>query len=1054
MPESPYVFISYASADRDRVLPIVDRLEQAGVRVWIDREGIHGGANYALEITEALKSSAAILLMCSETSLTSRNVKQEIALGWKYDRPYVPLLLEPVTIPGDVEYWLEAAQWISLHDQQEASWLAKLQSSLNAFGIEVEWPDRDAPTPNSRSRPLLVGREREQAVLRKQLERMLAGQGGTVLVGGEAGIGKTTLVEDLSIQAEDAGALVLWGHAYDLSVTPPYGPWLEIFRQYRSVADTSLPPVPAFVADAEELVKVGSQETLFAAVAEFFATVATRRPLILVLDDLHWVDQASLDFARVIVRQIAKQRILLVATYRSDEITRRHPLYNLMPLLVREAGAERLDVRPLNESGHRALIESRYTLTEPDERRLERYLEERAEGNPLYARELLRTLEDEAVLHAQAGTWLLGDLEEARVPLLLRQVIERRLERLPDDTRSLLQVAAIIGQDVPVELWQRVSGATDERLVTAIERGRAAQLLAEGGGGYSYRFRHALLREALYEDLVSLRRRNLHRRVAEALAETRNPDPDAVAYHFQQANDTRAAAWLIKAGERARRAYDWRTGVARFDAALARLTEHGAPAAERALLLYRVAYLQRYFDTERALMLMDEARLLAFEANLPALAARSLYLSGSFRGMLGELRLGLQAMEQADADYRALPSADQSALWPLLGIPTDAFAGTMVAVLANAGRFVEALIHGERQLAELAPPSLSAGQTESDYADILHGMGVALAFQGQPKRARPYFQQAHEIFEAIEHYGMVAYVCGCELAWILLPYFPEDHEGRRRLAAQAEDGVRRSSGTIRGVPARYRALGHLVLQGDWHEARAIATAIAAIPLWLSQLDGALWLVPLAYWQGDVELARRWVAEILPDGPATEVGTSYHVAPALQLQRVSVGMALDAHDLPTARAWLEANGRWLDWSGAVLGRAEGALLWARYHHANGALTESRAAAEQALAYASDPRQPLALIAVQRFLGQLDTEAGQFEAADKHLETSLKLAEACASTLRAGADVAGDRQAADGTGQPGRGAIAPRRGALGLRAAGSQADAGEGGGAGPAARAGGR
>ena len=237
---------------------------------------------------------------------------------------------------------------------------------------------------------------------------------------------------------------------------------------------------------------------------------------------------------------------------------------------------------------------------------------------------------------------------------------------------------------------------------------------------------------------------------------------------------------------------------------------------------------------------------------------------------------------------------------------------------------------------ELAPPSLSAGQTESDYADILHGMGVALAFQGQPKRARPYFQQAHEIFEAIEHYGMVAYVCGCELAWILLPYFPEDHEGRRRLAAQAEDGVRRSSGTIRGVPARYRALGHLVLQGDWHEARAIATAIAAIPLWLSQLDGALWLVPLAYWQGDVELARRWVAEILPDGPATEVGTSYHVAPALQLQRVSVGMALDAHDLPTARAWLEANGRWLDWSGAVLGRAEGALLWAQYHHANGDL----------------------------------------------------------------------------------------------------------------------
>ena len=108
---------------------------------------------------------------------------------------------------------------------------------------------------------------------------MLAGHGGTILVGGEAGIGKTTLVEDLSITAEgEAGALVLWGHAYDLSVTPPYGPWLEIFRQYRSVADASLPPLPTFVGNAEELTKVGSQETLFAKLADFFSAVATERP--------------------------------------------------------------------------------------------------------------------------------------------------------------------------------------------------------------------------------------------------------------------------------------------------------------------------------------------------------------------------------------------------------------------------------------------------------------------------------------------------------------------------------------------------------------------------------------------------------------------------------------------------------------------------------------------------------------------------------------------------------------------------------------------------------
>ena len=327
MPEPPYVFISYASADRDRVLPIVDRLEAAGVRTWIDRDGIHGGANYALEIAEAIEQTAVLILMCSEASLASRNVKQEIALGWKYDRPYLPLLLEPVRIPKDVEYWLEAAQWIELLDYPDDVWMPDIAGALENHGV-VFHPSNavSSGATKRRERPLLVGREREQSLLREHLERMLAGQGSLVLIGGEAGIGKTTLVDDLSIQAEDQSCLVLWGHAYDLSVTPPYGPWLEIFQRYRSIGG-ELPPVPAFVFDAEELAKVGSQETLFAVVAEFFTAVATQRPLLLVLDDLHWFDQASLDFVRVLARQAGNQRLLLVATYRSDELHRRHPLY-------------------------------------------------------------------------------------------------------------------------------------------------------------------------------------------------------------------------------------------------------------------------------------------------------------------------------------------------------------------------------------------------------------------------------------------------------------------------------------------------------------------------------------------------------------------------------------------------------------------------------------------------------------------------------------------------------------------------------------------------------
>src|SRR3954454_16909517 len=124
--DAPYVFVSYASVDRERVLPLVDVLTRAGVGVWIDREGIHGGANYAREIAEAIKGSAALVLMASSLSLASRNVKQEIAVAWEYERPYLPLLLEAVTIPDDVKYWLTAAQWIEVLDKEDGGWLPQV----------------------------------------------------------------------------------------------------------------------------------------------------------------------------------------------------------------------------------------------------------------------------------------------------------------------------------------------------------------------------------------------------------------------------------------------------------------------------------------------------------------------------------------------------------------------------------------------------------------------------------------------------------------------------------------------------------------------------------------------------------------------------------------------------------------------------------------------------------------------------------------------------------------------------------------------------------------
>src|SRR6185437_6268004 len=138
---------------------------------------------------------------------------------------------------------------------------------------------------------------------------------------------------------------------------------------------------------------------------------------------------------------------------------------------------------------------------------------------------------------------------------------------LERETRDLLQVGAVIGQEVSLDLWKRVTAADDQQLINALEQGQLAQLIEDGSTPDSWRFHHALIREALYEGLVSLRRRPLHQRVAEQLEQLPLPDPDMVAYHYQQANDQRAADWLITAGWRAELRFALQAARERYDAA-------------------------------------------------------------------------------------------------------------------------------------------------------------------------------------------------------------------------------------------------------------------------------------------------------------------------------------------------------------------------------------------------------------------------------------------------------------------------------------------------------
>ncbi|MBA3329283.1 MAG: AAA family ATPase, partial [Actinobacteria bacterium] len=453
--------------------------------------------------------------------------------------------------------------------------------------------------------------------MRTELATAVAGQGRLVLLGGEAGIGKTTLARDLSREAVALGCRVLIGHCYDLTNPPPYGPWLDLFEGSQSLPALPAPPA-AFAGGA--LAAVTDQAALFAEVRRFLAELTANDPALILLEDLHWADQASVDLLRHVGPHLRHWPLLLLATYRADELSRGHPLSRQFPALVREADGFRLDLRRLAVDALRALISER-RLARQDEDRLVAYLERHAEGNPFFATELLRTLEEKELLRRTENGWSLGELDRVLVPSLLRQVIDGRVARLGETTRQPLAIAAVIGQEVPLALWSEVAELDEQALLDVVDGAVEAHLLDAERDGTRVRFVHALTREALYESVLPPRRRTWHQLVAEVLLTSTDPEPDALAFHLQEAGDPRAWEWLVKAGDRAQRAYAWLTAAERLRTAAALLDGVAGKDRMRCQLLYRLSRLQRFSDPAGAIGALDEAGLLAARVGDPVLAA-------------------------------------------------------------------------------------------------------------------------------------------------------------------------------------------------------------------------------------------------------------------------------------------------------------------------------------------------------------------------------------------------------------------------------------------------
>jgi DNA-binding CsgD family transcriptional regulator/tetratricopeptide (TPR) repeat protein len=430
----------------------------------------------------------------------------------------------------------------------------------------------------------LVGRQAELDLLLGLLGAAAEGRPVVALVSGDAGVGKTRLVTELAAGARERGYAVLSGRCAELADTIPYLPLADALRDAATEPSAAGPLLDALATrpvlarllpDREGSPPSGgdapglAQQQLFGAVLGMLAELAAASPVLLILEDLHWADGSTRDLITFLSRVLHRERLAIVATYRTDDLHRRHPLRPVVTELLRLPSVTAIHLGPLDSS---AMAEHLTTLSSRplDVVALSQMIT-RAEGNAYYAEELLAASATGSGLPAGAdapagsGSSRAAELAAgsamsagAALPASLADLLVARMERLSATSQQVLRAAAVSGRRVDDELVMQTSGLAAPEYEEAVREAVAHQLLVPDGT-QGYAFRHALLREAVYADLLPGERTRLHARLADLLSDERRladvPGTAAeLAHHCLASHDIpgafAASIWAAQEAER------------------------------------------------------------------------------------------------------------------------------------------------------------------------------------------------------------------------------------------------------------------------------------------------------------------------------------------------------------------------------------------------------------------------------------------------------------------------------------------------------------------------
>lgn len=742
------------------------------------------------------------------------------------------------------------------------------------------------------SAPAMIGRDADLAILNERLDGVRAGAPFTVIVGGEAGIGKTRLIREFEAGLPDDVRL-LAGQCVDLgSVAAPYAPVKTALRTLiaeegaERVLDAVGPGRAALIALLPELaasddevpsatapVAAGAATgQLHEAIAVLLETFSRERPIVLLIEDLHWIDAASLALLRFLMRSLGSSRVLTVLTYRTEDVTRGHPVRSFLSEAERDRWVERRELDRLTKAQVKRLAKSLIVDEAPSERVLETVFR-RSDGVPFFVEELVG---------------IDGCRDEGFVPDTLRELLLARYERLPEPAQELLRLISTGGVRVSHALLAQVYRGTEDELDAAARQCVLFGVLTIEGDDYS--FRHALVREAILDDLLPGERARFHARYAEAYeaaaaAGTRRLAAE-ISFHWLGAHDAvRAFPATMQAMREARAAAAYATAAQLGERAIGLWDVVPNPEAAAGMgkleLMGRTAsHLRNAGEGERSLALV-KAALAECPRDDPQyprlLRDKALYLANVGRpGSVEVLEEALEVLgDSGPSDLRA----------------------TVLTALAGRlmidGRADDAVEMADRALA------VATEIRSARYSSIATNIsGISRAERGEVAAGLELLERARELANGDGGALLRYFVNASDLHYLVGNHHEAVRLAEEGLAQARTQGVERSSGVILAS----NAVDPLFALGEWDRGEELADRALALdpptPFTVYLLRARIWA---RLWRGDLAGATALHRAARPSmAPVMEV----EMQTRLGVGRVAAELALANDDV--GGAWREAR----------------------------------------------------------------------------------------------------------------------------------------------------